>query len=271
MPNSRPKISIITVVRNGEAHLEQTINSVIGQTYPNIEYIIIDGNSTDNSVQIIQKYAISIAYWLSEPDTGIYDAMNKGIKVATGDWILFINSDDYLINSSVIGKSVPFLSNSESLVVYGKMIYILPSGEELVIGDYWNKIKNTFRNYTMGAVSHQSTFHSNQLFTHFLYDTGYKLAGDYELLLRHLKDNDATFIPIEISKMRNGGSSTQNFKALFLENCKIHWNAKNYRFFTSGYFFRYALSTYTHTWSNKLFGPNLISRLKNQVNFKLTL
>lgn len=265
------KISIVTVVRNGEKHLEQCIQSILSQTYKNIEYIIIDGKSTDNTISIIKKYEKKIGYWISESDSGIYDGMNKGIKASSGDWILFINSDDYLINSSVIEKSIPFLSNSESLVAYGKMIYILPSGEELIVGDYWTKIKNTFRNFTMGAVSHQSTFHSNQLFTRFLYNTDYKLAGDYELLLRYLKDNDATFIPIEISKMRNGGSSTQNFKALFLENCKIHWNAKNYRFFTSGYFFRYALSTYTHTWSNKLFGPNLISRLKNQVNFKLTL
>lgn len=265
------KISVITVVRNGEKHIEQTINSILEQSYSNIEYIIIDGNSSDNTLSIIKKYESKIAYFTSEPDSGIYDGMNKGIKAATGDWILFINSDDYLLDNSVIEKSVPYLLNTTNLVAYGKMIYILPSGQELVIGDDWSKIKDVFRNFTMGSVSHQSTFHAKQLFRYDLYDTNYQLAGDYDFLLKHLEGNDATFIPVEISKMRNGGSSAQNFKALFLENCKIHWTKRNYRFFTSRYFLKYTFTTYSHHWSNKLFGPNLGQRLKDRINYRKRL
>lgn len=262
-----PKISIVTVVKNGERHLEQCVKSILSQTYENIEYIIIDGKSTDGTLDIIKKYEKSLAYWISESDTGIYDGMNKGVIRATGDWILFINSDDYLVDNSVIQKSIPFLQETTDLVAYGKMIYILPSGQELTIGDDWSKIKNIFRNFTMGSISHQSTFHAKQLFCHQLYNTNYKLAGDYDFLLKHLADNDATFIPVEISKMRNGGSSTQNFKSLFLENCRIHWIKRNYRFFTSWYLIKYAFSTYSHHWSNKLFGPNLSQRIKDRINF----
>lgn len=90
-----PKVSIITVVYNGEKELENTILSVIRQTYDNLEYIIVDGGSTDNTINIIKKYANKISYWISEPDKGIYDAMNKGIDVANGEWLLFRNCGDY--------------------------------------------------------------------------------------------------------------------------------------------------------------------------------
>ena len=91
-------ISIITVSYNAVKTIEQTISSVVNQSYSNIEYIIIDGGSTDGTVDIIKKYEDRIAYWVSEPDGGIYDAMNKGIKVATGDYIQIIGADDFLIN-----------------------------------------------------------------------------------------------------------------------------------------------------------------------------
>lgn len=99
-----PLISIVTVSYNAVSTIEQTILSVINQTYPHIEYIIIDGGSTDGTVDIIKKYADRIAYWVSEPDKGIYDAMNKGIKVATGEWINFMNAGDCFANSKVLNE-----------------------------------------------------------------------------------------------------------------------------------------------------------------------
>ena len=98
----QPLITVVTVVYNDVKHIEDTILSVVNQTYPNIEYIIIDGGSTDGTVDIIKKYADHIAYWVSEPDKGIYDAMNKGLKKATGEWVNFMNSGDCFAQSKTL-------------------------------------------------------------------------------------------------------------------------------------------------------------------------
>jgi glycosyltransferase involved in cell wall biosynthesis len=261
MVNS-PKITIITVVRNGENHLAQCINSITTQTYKNIEYIIIDGQSVDGTVDIIRNYEKSLTYWISEPDSGIYDAMNKGILASTGEWLLFINSDDYLTDKHVIENAVTYLQAATNLVVYGKIGYITSSGNEIAFGLEWESIRDTFRNRSMLNLCHQATFHSKKLFVNNLYNTKFKIAGDYELLLRYLKNNEAQFIPIEISKMRGGGSSNQNYKNLFLEVCKIHLENKNYKFYLTKYFVSNLLSTYLHHFSNKLLGPNVVLRAK---------
>src|SRR5574344_822546 len=118
----RPLITVVTVVYNGEKTLEQTILSVINQTYDNVEYIIIDGNSTDKTIDIIKKYEDKIDYWQSEPDKGIYDAMNKGIDLATGDWINFMNSGDLLYDSNVL-KDVFYKKNYKDVdVIYGNSV-----------------------------------------------------------------------------------------------------------------------------------------------------
>src|SRR5688572_26809863 len=100
MPTS-PKVSIITAVYNGDLYLEQTIQSVLAQTYANIEYIVIDGGSKDGTVAILKKYASKLAYWVSEPDKGIYDAWNKGVQAATGEWIAFLGADDLLFPDTI--------------------------------------------------------------------------------------------------------------------------------------------------------------------------
>lgn len=104
MNMDNPLISVVTVAYNAVTTIEKTILSVINQTYPNVEYIIIDGGSTDGTVEIIKKYANKLAYWVSEPDNGIYDAMNKGAKVATGEWINFMNCGDsfFTLNSATL-------------------------------------------------------------------------------------------------------------------------------------------------------------------------
>nr|WP_263458985.1 glycosyltransferase family 2 protein [Bathymodiolus platifrons methanotrophic gill symbiont] len=107
----------MTVVFNGAEHLEQTINSVIGQTYDNVEYIIIDGGSTDNTLEIIKKYEGQIDYWVSEPDGGIYDAMNKGTGLATGEWVNFMNAGDWFMRNDTINSI--FRNNIKSDLVYG--------------------------------------------------------------------------------------------------------------------------------------------------------
>lgn len=98
----RPLVTVITISYNAEAIIERTILSVINQTYPAVEYIIIDGGSTDSTVDIIEKYANKVTYWISEPDNGIYDAMNKGLDIATGKWVSFMNSGDYYYSNNVL-------------------------------------------------------------------------------------------------------------------------------------------------------------------------
>jgi glycosyltransferase involved in cell wall biosynthesis len=233
MNQHSPTISIITVVRNGEAFIEHTIQSIVEQTYRNVEYIIIDGNSTDQTVPIIKKYADKIKYWISEKDNGIYDAMNKGIKAATGDWLLFINADDFLVNNTIIEEVAPFLAKSKSQVVYGDVLLVYPVGPEKLKGAEWNKVKNHFRNIRMN-LSHQGIFHSRALFKNRLYDTTFKITADYDLLLGYLKDNDPEYLPLTIAKMRaTGVSATSSDIQLLKEIRRAQLNNKIYKFVPS--------------------------------------
>ena len=117
--DDKPLVSIVTVVYNGEVFLEKTIQSVINQSYSNIEYIIIDGGSTDETVDIIKKYEDRIDYWVSEIDSGIYDAMNKGIDLASGDWINFMNAGDSFVGCNVLLNLNYFLSDINYDIIYG--------------------------------------------------------------------------------------------------------------------------------------------------------
>lgn len=233
MQNNHPTISIITVVRNGEKYIEHTIQSIVGQTYDGVEYIIIDGNSTDQTVPIIKKYSDKIKYWISEPDKGIYDAMNKGIRASTGDWLLFINADDFLVDHTVIEKAVPFLARCKSMVAYGDVLLIYNTGPEKLKGAAWDQVKFHFRNIRMN-LSHQGIFHSKALFKDRLYDTSFKITADYDLLLSYLKDHDPEYLPVTISKMRaTGVSATSSDFQLFKEIRRAQINNKIYKFVPS--------------------------------------
>lgn len=140
---NNPLISVVTVSYNAVSTIEQTILSVINQTYPHIEYIIIDGGSTDGTVDIIKKYADKIAYWVSEPDKGIYDAMNKGIKVATGEWINFMNSGDCLYRNDTIEKILNKSSTTNNVsIIYGKTMKIFEKYCTIELPPMLSKIKS---------------------------------------------------------------------------------------------------------------------------------
>jgi glycosyltransferase involved in cell wall biosynthesis len=241
MNDHLPKISVITVVRNGESHLEQTITSIVDQNYKNLEYIIIDGNSTDRTVEIIKKYEDRIAYWVSEKDGGIYDAMNKGIKKATGDWLLFINADDFLFDNDTLTNAAAYLQRSNSLVAYGNVIIIYATGSEIVRGEDWKNLKNYFLNVRMN-ISHQGVFHSAKLFENRLYDTQFKIVADYDLLLSYLKDHDAFHIPLTVAKMRaTGVSSTSGNNKILREIRKAQQKNKMYAILPSFKWIFYAV------------------------------
>lgn len=211
-----PLISIITVVYNGEKYLEETILSIINQTYNNIEYIIIDGGSTDSTLDIIQKYQDKISYWISEKDKGIYDAWNKGISFTHGEWIMFLGADDFL-TPNALEKYIHLISTLPIGVKFisGKIDLIDENKNHIAtIGKPWKW--KTFKRYM--NVAHVGSLHHKSLFKEYgIFDTSYKIAGDYEFLLRAKKKLITTFLDDTIAQMTNGGVSNQQIVLAYEE------------------------------------------------------
>ncbi|NIM10380.1 MAG: glycosyltransferase [Candidatus Aminicenantes bacterium] len=181
------KITIVTVVYNGAKHLEQAIRSIINQTYDNIEYIVIDGGSTDGTLDIIQHYEDHIAYWVSEPDNGIYDAMNKGIKKASGEFIGMLNADDWY-EPEVIEKVAAKIDNLED-DVEDQVIYCdyYNYDEELSAG-FKTKQTSEMKYWKGMTVSHQAMFIHRSIYEKLgVYSLDYCFASDYEFFLRLIK------------------------------------------------------------------------------------
>ena len=178
-----PKVSVITVCYNAEEFIEYAINSVLNQKYKNFEYIIIDGASTDNTVSIVNKYKSNIAFFLSEKDNGMYEAMNKGIKAATGDILYFLNSDDVFYDEYVIENVVKaFQTKIDIELIYGPIIIRDPIANESYIKTH-DYITKSF--FIYGAICQQGIFYRAEIFKkcgHF--DNRYKIVGDYEWVLR---------------------------------------------------------------------------------------
>ena len=204
------KVSIITSVFNNEKHIEDAINSVLNQTYKNIEYIIIDGNSTDNTKKIIEKYLNKIDVFISEPDKGIYDGLNKGIKNATGDIIGLLHSDDIYYDNKVIEKVVNnFNKNIDG--VYGDLVYI----KENKVIRYWKSGEFNIEKLKKGWMPpHPTLFLKKSIYDQYgLFDLDFKIAGDYDFILRVLKNNiNLKYIPKVLYKMRVGGASNKSIK-----------------------------------------------------------
>lgn len=174
------KISIITVSYNAVQTIEQTISSVVNQTYQNIEYIIIDGGSMDGTIDVIKKYEDKIAYWISEPDEGIYDAMNKGVKVATGDYIQFIGADDCLVDNIIIEKVMKDIIDTKAdIYSYGVLCVDEKSKKEIYKGNKYSR-KYT---YSYKMVPHNGIFVKRDVQLHSLFDTRYKISADYKCFL----------------------------------------------------------------------------------------
>ncbi len=206
------KISIITASYNSEKHLEQTVCSVLEQTYSNIEYIIVDGASSDGTTDIIREYQRHIDHVISESDKGIYDAFNKGVRMATGDVIYFLNSDDYLCNDTVIEKVASAFVSSETMVVYGDIVK-------------WNEETGVFHHVSRPAElallqqgkmpPHPGMFMRKCLIEQYGYfNLDYTIASDFDLVIKVFKDHLAQAVRIDerIAVFRTGGASTQLLK-----------------------------------------------------------
>jgi len=189
----KPLISVITVVYNDEKYLEETIQSVIHQTYVNVEYIIIDGGSTDGTLNIIKKYEDKIDYWVSEKDSGIYDAMNKGINIASGEWINFMNAGDRFYDSKVIEKVFSYNVYNE-MIIHGRVALNYKS--DLI--SYYGSSK---------IIPHQGGFFRSDIMKKLKFNTDYKIFADGELLSR-IQDSDdyqAKFVDVVIANFELGG------------------------------------------------------------------
>lgn len=203
-----PKVSVITVCYNAEEFIENAINSVLKQTYENLEYIIIDGASKDNTISIINKYKSGIAFFLSEPDNGMYEAMNKGIKAATGDILYFLNSDDVFYNEYVVENVVKiFQANNDTELVYGPILIKDPITNESFIQAHDYITKSYF---IYGAICQQGIFYKASTFKKCgLFDDKYKIVGDYEWVLRafYKYNIKRKYYRGIIAVFRNGGVS----------------------------------------------------------------
>lgn len=224
---NNPLISVVTVAYNAVATIERTILSVINQTYPNIEYIIIDGGSTDGTVDIIKKYKDKIAYWVSEPDKGIYDAMNKGISVATGEWINFMNAGDCFYNNDVVKNILIERISLKTHVIYGDNIRLYNSGKK----EYHHAYSiNVINRKIVGC--HQSIFVSLLNKKDVYFNTDYKLCADYNQIYGlYVKYGRSAFvyksIPIAVYEFEGGISAVSKSKCI-KEKMAIHIKNKKY-------------------------------------------
>lgn len=218
-----PRVSIITICYNSIKCIEKTINSVLGQDYPNIEYILIDGASTDGTKEIIEKYASRLSYFISEPDKGIYDAMNKGIKAATGDWIHFRNAGDYFVSTGVLSKMFEDAIQEDVIVLHGDEYHIKEWGYKHVVAP----ITYTTHKKAM-PVFHPATFVRTSYHKAHLFDTSYRSAADYDFFYR-CSEEGVRFMHkgILVATYPLDGFSSTNLKIVFFENQRVRGKDTN--------------------------------------------
>jgi glycosyltransferase involved in cell wall biosynthesis len=223
---NKPLISIITVVFNSEDYIEEAIESVINQTYDNVEYIVIDGGSTDGTLDVIKRYSDKIDYWISEKDNGVYDAWNKALKLCQGQWIGFLGADDFY-------EVKALKSYNDNISLFGELDYISSKSNLItrdkknikIIGKAWNW--KDFSKYM--NVAHAGSLHNTRLFQKYgIYDLNFPVCADYEFLLRAGKNLRAGFVDEVLCNFRSGGQSqgssywgiSEIFKETFMAKSK---------------------------------------------------
>ncbi len=226
------KISIITVALNSSKTIKNTLESIKSQNYKNIEYIVIDGESKDSTVDIIKSYKNQIAYFISEKDNGIYDAMNKGIKAATGDIIGILNSDDFYASNTIISEIADTFNEQQVDSIYGNLVYLESTNQNKVVR-FWSTGNFSIIKLKRGwALPHPTLFVRKAIYDKYgLYNTRLKSAADYEMILRLLYKNNISFHYIDkiLVKMRSGGQSNANLLNRIIANREdvMAWRINN--------------------------------------------
>ncbi len=215
------KLSIITATYNSAAHIAPCINSVNEQTYPNLEHIIIDGASKDNTLEIIKAVSNRAIRIISEPDRGIYDALNKGIQRATGDVIGFLHADDTFAGPDTLAEIVKVFSSQANgnilSGVYGNLVFISQDNPQKIIRKWQSRPFRSSRINLGWMPPHPTLFLKKEVYQQIgLFKTDYRIAGDYELMLRIMKHPETKlyFLNQTITRMAMGGASTGNMKSL---------------------------------------------------------
>ncbi len=225
------KISIITVVYNNSRFIESCINSVINQSSQNCEYIIVDGGSTDTTTQIVAKYKDKISKFISEPDEGIYDAMNKGINMSSGDIVGFLNSDDIYASSNILELVANYFINNDIDCCYGDLVYVSRDDINRVIRN-WNSCEFDPELFSRGwHPPHPTFFVKKSVYEKYgVFDTKFTIGADYALMLKFLIKHriSVKYIPEVLVRMRVGGSSNKNLFNIFKANIECYRAWKEY-------------------------------------------
>ena len=220
------KISIVTAVYNSRSTVSQALDSVLSQTYPMVESIVIDGASTDGTFEALESYRSRLGLLLSEKDNGIYDALNKGIKHSTGDVLGFMHADDVFENEDVLQKVAAAFEDPTVDAVYGDLLYVQYNDIKKVVR-YWKSGKYNNKSLSYGWMPPHPTFYVRRSVYERLgvFDTRYRIAADYDIILRFLAAGiSASYISTVFVRMRVGGISNRSFRTIFaksIEDYKI--------------------------------------------------
>jgi glycosyltransferase involved in cell wall biosynthesis len=199
-----PLVTVVTAVFNGQKDLVKCLDSVLRQDYPNIEHIVLDGGSSDGTIDVLREYDDRIAFWKSEPDKGVYDAWNKSLTEACGEWICFLGADDEFLPGAVSAYMALAARNPDAEFLSSRMTWIHPSGYERRYGEPWSwrRLSRYMCMAHIGSMHRKRLFERNGQF-----DTSYRIAADYEFLLRAGAGLRSAFMPTVTAVMRGGGIS----------------------------------------------------------------
>lgn len=218
------KISIVTVAYNAEKTIEDTIRSVAAQDYPDIEYIVVDGASKDGTGDICKRHAASITTFVSEPDKGIFDAMNKGVALATGEYVALLNSDDFYASETVVSQVAARLKKTGAESLYGDLVIVDPEDTEKVTR-YYSAKNFTLKRFEKGDMPpHPTFFVRRDAYDRFgFFKLKYRIIADFELMLRflHIHGISSTYLPETLVRMRGGGNSSGGIGTTLKLNAEI--------------------------------------------------
>lgn len=224
------KISVITVTFNSAKTVADTLKSVATQTHRDVEHLIIDGASNDGTLEIVRMHASTQTRLISEPDRGIYDAMNKGIALASGEVIGFLNSDDFYANASVLEKVANAFQDSAVEACYGDLVYVSQDNSRVV--RYWKSKPFTKGDFAKGWCPAHPTFYMRKSVIERMgsFDQSYKMGVDVEFMMRYLECGKirAVYLPQVLVRMRLGGVSNKSYKNIFLQNKAIFAAMRKY-------------------------------------------
>ena len=220
----QPLVTVITSIFNGREHVGGCIESVLRQEYPNLEHILVDGGSRDGTVEILRQYDDRVALWKSEPDSGIYDAWNKGLKEARGEWICFVGVDDELLPEAVCRYMQLAARHPDAEYLSSRIHVIHPSGYVKVLGGPWSWPRFS----RIMCTPHVGAMHHRRLFERLgAYDTSYQIVADYELLLRARDTLRTAYMPNVTALMRAGGVGSSPASQRETARAKIETGGRN--------------------------------------------